>query len=235
MHRCSVLPLPFLLLGLAACQGAPGPRDEWIATIVASDPAFGGGWLTFRRLGLDTKWFAKGDAHARNRLVAEQIVACDRAAAELVARLAPEPDAAVAAFWRSDAGNALATGEVYALAGFPPLDGVLADFAERASDPSRVGETARSDVRAAIAAENVVSPSFAFAVGATHVRAEHAPAIASFYASAAGRRWLELRSRALAVSGPRYYAFAGALHDRGLLGSVYDGMDLLLPKAVFDE
>jgi hypothetical protein len=61
------------------------------------------------------------------------------------------------------------------------------------------------------------------------------PAIASFYASDAGKRWLDLRAGALAVSAARYHAFAGALHERGLLGSVYDGVDLALPRAVFDE
>lgn len=222
--------------GFVACTSTGRVSESCNAAIVAADPLWGGGGRLAERLALDGKWFARGDSQSRETRLRELLRECDVAAARLVAELVPAgPDAAVLAFWRSDAGNALAAGEVLALAGSWQDDGFPAEFAAIASDPQRVGVAARQgwlDVQAAWAAGSSPSPSaVALLLGATRIPAEHAGVIATFYASEAGQRWLRLRTLAWQRSCKRFYAVTGDLADRGLLGSVFDGMDLQLPRA----
>lgn len=210
-------------------QRAGEPDPQWIAEIVAADPAFGAGQhasrRVFHRMAYETSILARHDDR-REAKVREQMRACDRVAGEQVVRLAPERDEAVLAFWRSEAGRALANAESMALVREPGGD-VLREFAGFASDPDRVGgEAYRRFFSQAIAGDH---DCFVLASAARLLRPEHAVEIRAFYRSDAGRRWLDIRVQAMTAADRSYAAFLDALGERVVRGMICPPVGTTVP------
>ena len=112
---------------------------------------------------------------------------------------------------------------------------VAAQFA----DAARVGEGAQSvlrDVRQAMARGDSPSPArLALVVGATRLSPVQAAAIADFYASIPGQRWLAIRMQAFPRVEQRFASYLDALRQRGFVTSVPDLPGLVLPRATFDQ
>ncbi len=231
-----------LSLLTGACTTPRAPRtDEWVAAVVAADHLFGGGTGFGHRLAAAPTLAPAGDPRQRAAFLDAMRRRHDEQAAALVLELTDEATARSAIqFLSTDAGNALIAAEDLALgcASWYP-DSFPGDAAAVFADRAHVGDDARRRIAAtgaALARGESGSPAvLALQIGAARLLPEHAGAIASFYRSATGQRWLDVRTRAYAASTPIYRAFVDEALHRGFAQSL-DGPplpDLILPPATY--
>ncbi|MBZ0150757.1 MAG: hypothetical protein K8J09_04425 [Planctomycetes bacterium] len=247
----------FALLLFAGCGAAPEPAtpplagaaDDFVAAVVAADPVFGSAEALFARLHDMPSYVRSPDTAAWGQFHAEHRLPTDVQAARLVRELVPAELAhAALPFLRSDAGQALMAAETVALTCYPWVaDDFPAETAKYYGDAAQVGDAARNRFAAIAAIVNGdnaghadLSPSpaqLAKNIGAMLVQPAQAEAIAGFYASPVGQRWLAVRLQALAPNQQRFLTLRDAAREQGLLRPrpELELSDLILPRAEFPQ
>lgn len=222
----------------ATAAGVPAQRTpfDWAAALAAADPMFGGGAVWEFRLFFEPGVAPAGDPLQRARFLAERRKAHDDDAIALVHELATAELAMEALqFLTSDTGNAFIAAESLALGLYfmPPPD-FPKRTAERYADADSVGPRGVARTLAAKdAGESFSPPLLAIAMGGGRLRERHVREIATFCESPAGRRWLDLRTRALAASEPGFQEFRRLAGHEGFLQYLEPSLDdMLLPTAL---
>ncbi len=231
------------IFALAACgtNSSSAKADAaWVRDIVAADPLVGGGQAMVQRLESPFSP-ATGDPAARTAFFASQTAELD---AEARARVAARADETLArealSFFDSDAGRAFADAELFALAGYPHhADDFPRRAAETFGDPGAVGPAAAAelaDARALIAeghGERISPLILSLKIPASRITPEQAEAIAAFFASDAGQRWLELQVAVFSPVQDSYRALRDDAIERGFIARPDESElpDLVLPKA----
>ncbi len=225
---------------LGSCGSGRGAED-WAVAVVGADPMFGGGAFLAPRLGEDPFLGLAGDSSLRAQFLREQSAVHDAMALALVRECATEDDSVEAlVFLRSEAGAAMADAEVTALARWRHADDAFpAEAARTFGSPTLVGAGARKQLEE-VAREMVTGgspspPRLAICVAATRLEPAQAESISRWFASPAGSRWLEIRTRAFSLANERYVAFLLTAKERGFTQNRMDLPDLVLPRATFED
>lgn len=223
---------------LVACERPEAPIPGWQSK-VAVDPMFGSGQAFVDRLMRDPRGLLRGEPEARNAFLAARTAEHDAAAAGLAAELIPaEAGQAVARFLETAAGQSMLTADATLCLSATILGAMSFEDAWSAyQDAARVGGAAKEAFAKATAAVQAgESPSplrLAVVIAASQIREEHAPAIAEFLSTPAGRTWSAARQQAFDRSRERFGRLRGQLLEAGFVAEPEGVRDLVLPKAIF--
>lgn len=228
------------LAGVAAACGRPPvpPTAEQIETVLAADAMFGSAAALERRLFADDRFVAAVDLAARAQFVEAWRSRLDAAAAaRVLAALDGADVAAAVTFFTSDAGRAFASARDTALALADHAGGH--DFPRTTAtlygDPAQVGKERVRSILAEVQEQMAAGGSnrspvlLALEIAAARVEPEQARAIAGFFATATGRRWLDGEARVNEDMEATWREFTMAARTAGVVRERVPGFGKLPP------